>query len=469
MKRSRLRLRAIVVAGTAGTLVVALVIAGWGAIGATRTDAAMPEIASAARRLAGEAVAVGAVLALVFGLLLAWGLGSFLTLELNELRGRILQRARGGRVERGSGRLRELQAVDAAVDLLAHELTTRAHALDAERVRLVALLAAVNEGIVRIDADGRMGHANPAALTLLGLPVQDAIPIASVVRDPELRDLVTRALAGESVLTREITIGARTLLVSGRPLPGGGAVLSVADLSELRRLEGVRRDFVANASHELKTPLTSIRGYAETLLGADVDPDTRRQFLQVIEANATRLQHIVDDLLDLSRIESGRWTPERSPVDAAGIARDAWNDFRLAAARRSIRFDVTGRADVRADAGALHQIFVNLFDNALRYTSDGGHVHVRINTDGDRVEIAVQDDGSGIPGDALPRIFERFYRVDPARSRSEGGTGLGLAIVRHLVEAMDGSVRAESQLGKGTTIIIHLIRSFEADAAPRAS
>jgi signal transduction histidine kinase len=254
---------------------------------------------------------------------------------------------------------------------------------------------------------------------------------------------------------------------------GGSAGLAVAlaDLTALRRLESVRRDFVANASHELKTPLTSIRGYAETLRDESVPPEVQRQFLATISSNAERLQHIVDDLLDLSRLESGTWKPTLAAVHPEAAAREAWADLEARASARQIAFALRAETDspLAADRSALRQILSNLFDNAIRHTPPGGGIETRViewlpqrrePSVRDRrtryLAIEVRDTGSGIPSDALPRIFERFYRVDPARARAEGGTGLGLSIVKHLTESMGGTVEAESQLGRGTTIRIIL-------------
>jgi signal transduction histidine kinase len=220
----------------------------------------------------------------------------------------------------------------------------------------------------------------------------------------------------------------------------------------------VRRDFVANASHELKTPLTAIRGYSETLLDPELPVELRRQFTLTVQANAKRLQHIVDDLLDLSRIESGGWRAEPEPVAVDQVARAAWANFAAAAEEKGVGWEIEGEElpqQVLADPGALQQIFSNLFSNALRFTPQGGRITVAagpVPGRPDWTRVAVRDTGSGIPAVHLGRIFERFYRVDPARSREEGGTGLGLAIVRHLVEAHGGSVEAESSLGQGTTI-----------------
>jgi two-component system phosphate regulon sensor histidine kinase PhoR len=243
------------------------------------------------------------------------------------------------------------------------------------------------------------------------------------------------------------------ILAATRRLPQGGAVTTLLDITETRRLEQVRRDFVANASHELRTPLTSIRGFAETLLEGDPPEKLKLQFLTSIRDNTLRLQRLVEDLLDLSRLESGTWTATRDTVSVAGVARDAWQMFGEAAAGRDIGFVVEGDAEVVADRQALVQVFRNLMENSLRHTDDGGHIHVGVTRPAPGLaEVAFSDDGEGIPSRSLPRIFERFYRADSSRARDVGGTGLGLSIVRHLVGAMGGEAWAESTLGQGTTI-----------------
>jgi two-component system phosphate regulon sensor histidine kinase PhoR len=220
----------------------------------------------------------------------------------------------------------------------------------------------------------------------------------------------------------------------------------------------MRRDFVANVSHELKTPLTVIRGYTETLLGDDPPPEVRRPFLTTLLANATRMQRLVDDLLDLSRIESGAWTPKPEPVDVAALAQQVWAEVaRTTEGERSFTLELAGDATtVEADPQGLRQVLRNILENAARYTPAGGAVTVRTRSAAGGTVLEVSDTGPGIAGEHLPRIFERFYRVDAARSRELGGTGLGLAIVKHLVEAHGGSVVAESRLGAGTTIRITL-------------
>jgi two-component system phosphate regulon sensor histidine kinase PhoR len=317
---------------------------------------------------------------------------------------------------------------------------------------------------------------NVAARSLLGLQhTAQGKLVDTVIRKGELSSHLARAAREGGSETCEMTIEGRHLLVLTRPFhapeaaAADGVLAVIVDLTELRRLESVRRDFVANVSHELKTPLTSIRGYSETLLGDDLDEETRRRFLETIERNAERLQRIVDDLLDLSRLESGGWVPELVPLDPVAVAEDAWSGFRDRAGAAGIAFDIDCAAPlpIVADPSGLRQIFCNLYDNALRYTPRGGSIAVRIGAPAPalagsgaggsrRVTVEVRDSGSGIPRDALPRIFERFYRVDPARSRAEGGTGLGLSIVKHLAESMGGDVSAESALGRGTIIRFRL-------------
>jgi signal transduction histidine kinase len=257
--------------------------------------------------------------------------------------------------------------------------------------------------------------------------------------------------------SREIEIGGRSILLASRALDLGGSVTTFLDITELRRLEKVRSDFVANASHELKTPLTSIRGFAETLVDDDPPEQLRRQFLEAIRNNTLRLQRLVDDLLDLSRLESGGWAAGIDPVEVSEVVEEAW-DLVDGGAGDGVAFSVEGRAKVLGDRNGLVQVFRNLMENSVRHTPADGHVTVRIQDRAGtgRVDIAFADDGEGIPAQSLPRIFERFYRADSSRARDVGGTGLGLAIVKHLVGAMGGEVQAESRLGHGTTIRITL-------------
>jgi signal transduction histidine kinase len=300
--------------------------------------------------------------------------------------------------------------------------------------------------------------ANAAARRLLGYgPSESLPPLAELFHDRPHRALMREVLAGAVVERRELDLGDSTVVISARPLEGGRTLLVLSDVTDLRRLETIRRDFVANVSHELKTPLTAIAGYAETLASEAAEDAEAGRFAEIIVEHTQRMQRLVDDLLDLSRIESGGWRPEPEPVDVEPAARDAWRPFVERAAEQRVDFDTSvndSGGSISVDPEALRQIFTNLFDNALRHTPPGGRVRVLAAPAGDEVLVQVSDTGSGISAEHLPRIFERFYRVDPGRSREEGGTGLGLAIVKHLVEAHGGSVSAESELGRGTTILL---------------
>jgi signal transduction histidine kinase len=299
--------------------------------------------------------------------------------------------------------------------------------------------------------------ANPAARRLLGYGDRETLPVLPLLfRSPDARAAVTQALGGSAVSDREIEIGDKICLLNARPTTLGGAVIVLHDLTHVKRLETVRRDFVANVSHELKTPLTAISGFAETLLDHDPDPATGKKFLETILANARRMQRLVDDQLDLSRIESGGWQPVVEQVELDAAIEDAWSSLAPrpgSAPRLALEID-PGARTANVDPDALRQILRNLFENAIRHTPAAGTVTGRTAPDGSGIRISVTDTGAGIPAEHLPRIFERFYRVDPSRSRDQGGTGLGLSIVKHLVEAHGGRVWAESRLGRGTSMYL---------------
>jgi two-component system phosphate regulon sensor histidine kinase PhoR len=235
------------------------------------------------------------------------------------------------------------------------------------------------------------------------------------------------------------------------PSAAGHLVAALVDVTQLRQLESVRRDFVANASHELRTPVASIRSAVETLQGAMDDPEAARSFLQMIARNATRLHQLVEDLLDLSRIESRELRLAPESMELGALADQMGRGFARQAQEKGIRIEVGEGREIRVDADrrALEQVLGNLLDNAVKYCPPGSRIRVHAAREGAYVRIHVADDGPGIAAEYLPRLFERFFRVDAGRSRELGGTGLGLAIVKHLVEAMGGQVRAESEPGRG--------------------
>ena len=336
------------------------------------------------------------------------------------------------------------------------QLDQRFSELRRERAESAALVEAMVEGVIATDPRGRIVTANTAARRLLGYEPEEPLPsVEQLFRVKAAREVVDAVLRGATVLERELELDGQRVLLSARPLPQGGPLLVLHDVTELSRLETVRRDFVANVSHELKTPLTSISGYAETLVNDDLDLETTRRFLEVIMTNSHRMQRLVDDLLDLSRIESGGWQPAPESLDTAQVARESWALLAGRAGARRVQFETVigpGADRVYADLDALRQVLSNLLDNALRYTPAGGRITLVADRENGGVILRVRDTGTGIPSEHLPRIFERFYRADPARSREEGGTGLGLAIVKHMVEAHDGRVSATSEVGKGTEI-----------------
>ena len=413
-----------------------------------------------------QAVTLAGVVALAVALLVAWSMARTITQPLLELRN-VARTIADGDLERRASLDAPGELGDLALSLreLSVQLASRDAARRADEALLVQLIESLNEGVVGVDATRHVIRINETGRRLLG--VRDAIPFSAdlIPRDRALRDALQAAFDGDTTEGSEATLLGRTVNITARPLESGGAVLALLDLTRLRRLESVRRDFVANVSHELRTPLTIIGGFAETLVHDDPPVDRRRQFAERILGNTRRMQHIVDDLLDLSRIESGSWTPNPASVDLAAVAADVISAARDAAGAKGVRLEASihpGAREIWADPTAIRQVLGNLVENAVRHTVTG-HVAIfsLVRNDGG-LTVGVRDTGSGIAPEHLPRIFERFYRVDPGRSRDEGGTGLGLSIVKHLVEAHGGTVRAESTVGVGTTIAVH----FPAAAAP---
>jgi signal transduction histidine kinase len=420
-----------------------------------RITADLVELEDAAGR-SQRAIIWGGVLALFVGTLLALLAGRAIALPLQQLAGSARTIPSGLPPRFPRSRITEIDQLSQALRHMHQELGDRFEALRSGRAESAALVDAMAEGVLATDKRGRIVTANPAARRILGYGENEAMPdLPGLFRAKAAREMVEATMRGQTVEDQELELDGRYLVVNSRALAAGGALLVLHDLTEVRRLEAVRRDFVANVSHELKTPLTSIAGYAETLLSEDPDPGTRRVFLRTILNNSQRMQQLVDDQLDLSRIESGRWQPKIEMLDVAAAVRDAWQPRADRAAAGRIRFVVDageGAEVVQADAEAIRQILGNLYDNAIRFTPPGGTITCLSRVEDGGVTIAVTDTGAGIGSDHLPRIFERYYRVDAARSREAGGTGLGLSIVKHLVEAHGGRASAESELGHGTTI-----------------
>ncbi len=326
------------------------------------------------------------------------------------------------------------------------------------------------EGLVVLDPAGRIRLLNRAVQQLFNL-TSDARgrTLLEALRRHELQELADRARSQGQALGLELILDGpppRCLAVNATAFQDSnphrrGVILVFHDVTRLNQLEATRREFVANVSHELRTPITIVKGYVETLLdGARNDPNLSLKFLQTIEKHTNRLTFLIEDLLTISQLEDGRVVMNRQWTDLRPLASRVLEDFSSRAAAREITLlnEIPDTLALRADIDRLHQVLVNVVDNAIKYGRTGGRVSLtaRVTPSGDRVEIAVSDDGPGIPQDSLTRIFERFYRVDTARSREQGGTGLGLSIVKHIIQAHGGDVSAESQPGRGTTFRLTL-------------
>lgn len=402
-------------------------------------------------------VLMAAVLVFALAIVLAWVFARSVSRPIVELRDVATAIAGGDLASKPAlAAPGEIGDLAAALHEMTEQLARRLTSLREEDALLTALVESLNEGVLAFNQRGAVVRMNDRAREFLRLGGAPPYDPDRLPRNATLREAIEAALAGRATEPTELQLYGRTLAVTARPLPAGGAIVALFDLTAIRRLELVRRDFVANVSHELKTPLTVVRGFAETLLESDVPADDQRRFTLAIAANATRMQRIVDDLLDLSRIESGRWLPNPGWVELDPVTEEVFASVRHQAEARGITLAASLAAErAWVDATAVRQILSNLVENAVRHTASGS-VTVRSTRLTDRVEIAVADTGIGISAEHLPRIFERFYRVDPARARAEGGTGLGLAIVKHLAEAHGGSVRAASEPGRGTTITVCL-------------
>ena len=364
-------------------------------------------------------------------------------------------------------------------NVAAAEIEGRQSRLDQDRQQLLVVLEAMDEAVIAVDTRRRLLFANASAQRLFGLEEASAGRLVpELIRSPQVQQAVeaTLRLAGPDAFQGELTLAGRdgasrglgrSLSVRGTPLPGrpaAGVVLVFHDVTELRRLERMRQDFVANASHELKTPLASIKAYNETLLDWALHDETvNRRFLERIDEQVERLNQLILDLLSLARIESGQEPFEHNPLIIMPVVEACVEAHRGRAEAKFLKLEfqrdgLDESAQVLADEEAIRQIVDNLVDNALKYTPEGRSVSVSCWGDRDEICIEVADTGIGIPRDDLPRIFERFYRVDKARSRELGGTGLGLSIVKHLVGSIGGQIDVTSRLGSGSRFTVHVPR-----------
>jgi two-component system phosphate regulon sensor histidine kinase PhoR len=397
-------------------------------------------------------------LGLAAALALSYLLSALLVRPLRELRRTVVAIAAGDLSARVHYRARdELGEIGRAINDMGEQLQLRLEQLSGDEEQLRAVLRSMVEGVLVVGRDGRIALANPRLVELFDLQaeVEGRLPLEAI-RSADVQDLLRDALRASESERREILYGNRVLEAHavGFPLAGQRGVVAVFhDVTHNRQLEAIRRDFVANASHELKTPLTAIRGFAETLLQSELPAQDARPYLEIILSHSERLAALIDDLLELSRIESGKLGLEPVELDAAEVARGVLRNLEPRFRERSIETHLSdsGAPAARADRRALEQVLENLLDNAAKYTESGGRVDVRVAGRDDRVQVEVADTGIGIPEADRARIFERFYRVDKARSRALGGTGLGLAIVKHLVQTMGGEISVESSPGAGST------------------
>ena len=371
------------------------------------------------------------------------------------------------------GPLDEIGRVAAAIDKTAGQVERSFAAVRSSQRQLETLLNSMQDAVIAVSSDGLVQWANQPMDRLVPQHTRLNAPVVETIRDPDFLAAVKAATTTKQVKTTRATsiVPGRAFDVTAAPLPDGGAVAVLRDLTETERVEKTRRDFIANVSHELRTPLTSIQGYSETLLDlSSENSGPNREFLEIIRKNAARMSRLTEDLLTLARVESGETRFDTEPVPPIELLHDAEESFREIARGQEVDLQIVeiaaGNApveslpSVRADREAIHQVFSNLIDNAMKYGRTGGRILLGARPAKRGVEFGVefyvQDFGAGIPSEHLPRLFERFYRVDKARSRESGGTGLGLAIAKHIMLAHGGSIRAESELNHGSTFLFTL-------------
>ena len=403
----------------------------------------------------------GSAAAFLVALLIAGVAAQFTARRLHrivEFSERIAEGDLAARISQSSGD--EVGQVAAALDKTARHIESNFAALQTSQRQLETLLNSMEDAVIAVGPDDRVQWANHRMDSLVPQRVRLQAPVVETVRDPDFLRAVRGAGTAHRVFTARATsiLPGRTFDVTAAPLPGGGAVAVLRDLTEVERVEKTRRDFIANVSHELRTPLTSIQGYAETLLDVSAENNHSREFLEIIRKNAHRMSRLTEDLLTLARVESGEQRFDIQPLTPRELLHDAVESFHELARAHGIDLQVEATAEdaVNADREAIHQVFSNLIDNALKYAAGGGRLILGARSSEHGVEFFVRDFGSGIPSEHLPRLFERFYRVDKARSRESGGTGLGLAIAKHIVLAHGGTIRAESELNHGAVFLFTL-------------
>ena len=355
----------------------------------------------------------------------------------------------------------EIGQLASALDRTAAQLAANFAALENSRAQLERLLNSLQNPVIAVSADNKVQWTNGAMQRLVPYGIRVGAPLVETLRAPDLLGLLESSLQGGEIRSARTAAGipGKVFQASATPMPGGGAVLVLHDITEIERVEKTRRDFIANVSHELRTPLTSLQGYAETLIDSLSNGKREtRDFLEIIRKNATRMSRLTEDLLTLARVESGEQKLEIQPMAAGELLEEAHNSFHAIARARNIELTLehVPSAWVSADRYAIQQVFSNLIDNAIKYAPSGSQILLGARETRRVLEFYVRDFGPGIPYEHLPRLFERFYRIDAARSREAGGTGLGLAIVKHIVMNHGGGVRVESELNHGSTFLFTL-------------
>jgi two-component system phosphate regulon sensor histidine kinase PhoR len=363
----------------------------------------------------------------------------------------------------------EIGRVAAAIDKTAQQVERSFAAVRTSQRQLETLLNSMQDAVIAVSPDGLVRWANQPMDRLVPQHTRLNAPVVETIRDPDFLATVNAAMTTKDAKTARATsiVPGRAFDVTAAPLPDGGVVAVLRDLTETERVEKTRRDFIANVSHELRTPLTSIQGYTETLLDTiQEESASTREFLEIIRKNTVRMARLTEDLLTLARVESGETRFETEPVPPLELLHDAEESFREIARGQGVDLQIMDSRNgsgpleslpqVLADREAIHQVFSNLIDNAMKYGRGGGRVELGARAAQRGIEFYVRDFGAGISSEHLPRLFERFYRVDKARSRESGGTGLGLAIAKHIMRAHGGTIRAESELNHGSVFVFTL-------------
>src|SRR5258707_1871435 len=429
--------------------------------GAVRLAYPLPEMEITDRPL-GMALFWGSLTAFIFAMMVAAVAAQYVGWRLQRIVD-FAERVAGGDLTAriASSSTDEIGQVAAALDKTTRRVEESFVRVQTSQRELETLLNSMQDAVIAVGIDGRVQWANRGMDRLLLRAPRLNAPLIDSVRDPDFLAAIQEAARDQVVTSaRSNTIAAgRIFDVTAAPMPGGGAVAVLRDLTETERMEKSRRDFIANVSHELRTPLTSIQGYTETLLDSPIADNHVRDFLEIIRKNAARMSRLTEDLLTLARVESGEHRFDIERVSTEELLQDALESFREVARSYGVELVIANAVPaghVNADREAVHQIFSNLIENALKYAASGKRVILGARASAKGVEFYVGDFGPGISSEHLHRLFERFYRVDKARSRESGGTGLGLAIAKHIVLAHEGTIRAASELNHGAAFLFVL-------------